>query len=492
MVVLPFPAYEPDSAAYDSSVVADGVNALPAKVGWIPVKGFSIGNLAVLPGICRGLHVVNYQGTVRTFAATSNNIYEYDTSNDEWDSVKGALTISVPDGGSVRFHRRGDWLHACDGTNKLMSFDLTDATSPVFVEVSDAPAALLQVGSYFDLLVGIFNDGDQGYYACSDTDDHTNWSTGLALEQPLPGGGKVTGIAFGEKVLVFQRTKLHRLSYTSDPTLILSRDEIDNGRGALGPDGVCVAGNRVFYVGPDGFYAADFSGAVYPIGQDRVNEEFLDRCASVDRAFVLTYDDPLSERVSFAYLTGDVTGVNYTEKLVYDYGLDRWSLPIEHEVQTVAETITGGLTLEQIGADPDIGTLEIFDRPLDSRDVYPSEGILAAFNAENYYGVLEGTNLAARLRTAPYLEPEGRRMRVSGAFPIGNGMPENWTMQVGIKERLSDEVTWSPATAPEDVTGFAMFHQSGRSVEFQVEIPEGEEWTRMEKVDVKLRAEGWR
>jgi hypothetical protein len=493
MTVLPFAAFEPDNSGYDSQVTAAGANALPAKAGWVPAKGFAAGTLTALSGTCRGFHVLDYNGVTRYFAALSNDLLEYNTGTLAWDSIKGALTINLADGVTVKFDRRGDWLRACDSSNKLMRFDLTDATSPVFVTTADAPSGLIQVGSYFDLTVGIFNINDQGYYACSDTDDDTNWSTGLALEQPLPGGGKVTGMAIGEKVMVFQSRKLHRLSYTSDATLILVRDEIDTGRGALGPDGVCVGGNRVFFVGVDGFYYSDWSGAVYPIGQDRVNEFFLDRCSSADRAYVLTFDDPLSERVAFAYLASEsADGIVYSEALVYDYGLDRWSPPVERDLQAVAETITGGLTLEQIGADAAIETLEVFDRPLDSRDLLPSDGILGAFNNSNTYGTLEGTNLAATLRTAPYLEPEGRRMRVNGAFPVGNGMPENWTMAVGTKERLSDEVTWSSATAPEDVTGMAMFHVSGRSIEFEIVVPAEEEWTRLEKVDVKLRPEGWR
>jgi hypothetical protein len=33
---------------------------------------------------------------------------------------------------------------------------------------------------------------------------------------------------------------------------------------------------------------------------------------------------------------------------------------------------------------------------------------------------------------------------------------------------------------------------SGRSIEFEIVVPAEEEWTRLEKVDVKLRPEGWR
>lgn len=494
MAIVPFGDFEPDRKVTDSQVLASGANIVRLPLGWGPQKDFAAGDLVPLPGICRGAYVVSYEGLTRIFAATADDLFEYNFGTPDWDSVKGALTIALDDGATVKFDRRGNWLRACDGTNKLMRFDLTDATTPVFVTTSDAPAGLIQVGSYYDLTVGIYNIGDQAIVAWSDTDDDTTWidsgSPGLAGEQPLPGGGLATGIAIGETVLVFQRTKTHRFQYTADATNILSRVEIDTGRGALGPDTVCVAGNRIFFISVDGFYAADWSGAVVPIGQDRVNEFFLDACAQIDRPFALAIEEPFAERVLFHYLDADVSGAVYTKMMAYDYSLDKWSPPTDREVQYIMPTITPGTTLEDIEAE--FGTLEAFGRSLDSRDLQPSDGLLAAFNASNVYGTLEGDTLAARLRTAPYMEPEGRRVKVSGAYPIGNGMPENWTMTVGMKERLNADPIWSADTAPEPVTGMAMFHVSGRSAEFEMSIPAGEEWTRIEKLDAQSRAEGWR
>jgi hypothetical protein len=490
MAVVPLADFAPDSAVYDSQLTAAGSNALRVPGGYAPQKGFVEGSLVALGAVCRGSIVIDYEGLTRQFAAVSNNLYEYDFTNDEWDSVKGALTIGLADGVTVDFFRLGDWLLACDSENKLMAFDLTDGTSPVFVEVADAPAGLIKVRSHNDLIVGIYNDGDLGVAAWSDTDDHTNWSTGLAGEQPLPGLSSVTGMAVGDRWLVFQKSKIHRFTYTSDATLIFTREEVDVGRGALGPDVVRVSGNRVFFVGVDGFYYCDWSGQVFPIGQDKVNQFFLDRCNALDRPYGLVSAIPETEVVWFSYVTTAEDGVTYNEHLPYDYGIDKWSPPTILSLQYVFTSASSGISLEDIGTSH--GSLEEYGLPLDSRANEGTDGILAAFNSENEYGTLDGANLEATLRTAPYLEPQGKRFKLGSVFPIGNGMPENFTISVGIRERLNADPTWSSETEPETVTGAAMFHVSGRSAEFEIVIQAAEEWSRIEKIDVKPRAEGVR
>lgn len=491
MGVAPFAEFVPDNAVYDAQVTGYGRNVLPVKTGWEPLNGTVPGDLEPLPGPCRGAIDIDYEGVRRVFAATADDIYEYDfaaVTAPYWVSVNGSLTIALADGAMVRFDRRGDWLRACDGANKLMRFDLTDATSPVFVETTDSPVGLLLVASFFDLTVGIYNDGDQGFFAWSDTDDDTNWSTGNAGEQPIPGGGVVTGMAVGEMVLVFQRAKMHRFQYTGGVSLLLSRVEIDNGRGALGPDAVAVAGNTVFFVSVDGFYRCTWAGQVAPIGADRVNEFWLARCSDVDRPFTLVFEDPLTERVFFLYLTSEPSGVNYDEALPYDYSLDKWGPPGDWAVQYVFPTRTSGVTLEQIGAE--YGSLEDYNLPLDIRANFPSEGLIGVFDGTNTYGTREGLPLAAEVETAPSLGPDARRMRASSIFLDCDA--ENWTAAIGAQERLNAPFVYSAESPPETVTGEAGVHVSGRAFKVRGRIPAGEAWTRLTKANVRIRAEGRR
>jgi hypothetical protein len=495
MAVIPFAEFAPDNAVYDAQVTGFGRNALPAKVGFVPAKGTVAADLVALDDPCLGFVDFEYEGLRRVIAGTSDNIYEYNFAavpGSEWVSVKGSVTISLSDGARWRFDRRGDWLRACNGSNKLMRFDLTDGTSPVFVEATDSPAGLIAVASYYDLTVGVYNDGDQGYAAWSDTDDDTTWidsgSPGNAGEQPIPGGGPVTAQAVGETWLVFQKTKLHRLQYTGDVTSLISRVEIDSGRGCLGPNAVCVAGNTVFFVSVDGFYRGSWAGEVVPIGAERVNEFWLARCANLDRPLTFIKEDPLTERVSFHYATGTLVGYSYDEALIYDYSLDKWSPPVDWPAQAIGDAITPGVSLEDIGASH--GSLEDYNMPLDSRANQSSDGLIGVFTDLGVYGTREGANLEAQLETAPFLGPDGRRMLIKGLFPVVDA--EHWTAQLGTQERMSDEFVFSPANAPEPVTGMAGFQTSGRSGKVRITIPAAETWTRAEKVDVQLRVEGRR
>lgn len=495
MAVIPFAEFAPDNAVYDAQVTGYGRNALPAKVGFVPAKGTTPNDLVALADPCRGFVDFEFEGVRRVIAGTADDIYEYDfggSPGSEWVSVKGALTISLPDGATWKFDRRGDWLRACNSSNKLMRFDLTDATSPVFVEASDSPAGLIEVASFFDLTVGVFNDDDQGYAAWSDTDDDTTWigsgTPGNSGEQPIPGGGPVTAMAVGETWLVFQKTKLHRLQYTGDVTSLISRSEIENGRGCLGANALCVAGNTVFFVSVDGFYRASWAGEVIAIGAERVNEFWLARVANGDRPFTRVKEDPLTERITFHYATTTLSGYTYDEAIVYDYSLDKWSTPIDWPAQAIGDAITPGISLEDIGASH--GSLEDYNLPLDIRANQSSDGLIGVFDEEGVYGTREGSNLEAQLETAPFLGPDGRRMLIKGLFPVVDA--ENWTAQVGTQERMSDEINWSSANAPEPVTGTAGFQRSGRSVKVRITIPEGEVWSRAEKVDVQVRVEGRR
>jgi hypothetical protein len=494
MAVIPFAEFAPDNAVYDAQVTGYGRNALPAKVGFVPAKGTTPNDLEALGAECRGFIDFEYEGNRRVIAGISNNIYEYDftaVTAPYWVSVKGALTISLADGAIWKFDRRGDWLRACNASNKLMRFDLTDATSPVFVAVTDSPAGLIEVASYYDLTVGIYNSGDDGIAAWSDTDDDTTWITsgvpGNSGEQPIPGGGPVTAMAVGETWLVFQKTKLHRLQYTGDTTSLISRVEIENGRGCLGAGAICTAGNTVFFVSVDGFYRGSWAGEVVAIGAERVNEFWLARCANADRPFTFVKEDPLTERVSFHYATTTLVGSSYDEALIYDYSLDKWSTPIDWPAQAIGDAITPGVSLEDIGASH--GSLEEYALPLDSRANQSSDGLLGVFDTEGIYGTREGDTLEAQLETAPSLAPDGRRMLIKSAFPIITA--EDWTASLGTQERMSDEFVFSPANAPEPVTGRAGFQTSGRSVKVRVTIAPDQTW-RAEKVDVQVRVEGRR
>ena len=88
--------YRPDVSDYEGQATRNILNVIPRGDGYGPFPSFSAYTSA-LPSACRGaFYALKSDGTVVTFAGTSNKLYKLNNTDFTWTDVsKGASTYST-------------------------------------------------------------------------------------------------------------------------------------------------------------------------------------------------------------------------------------------------------------------------------------------------------------------------------------------------------------------------------------------------------------
>jgi hypothetical protein len=95
MPLLQWGQYLPDISDYEGSASRNVLNVIPRGDGWGPFPSFSA-YTSGLPGICRGgFYALKANGTVVTFAATVDRIYQLDNTDFTWTPVSKAKTATI-------------------------------------------------------------------------------------------------------------------------------------------------------------------------------------------------------------------------------------------------------------------------------------------------------------------------------------------------------------------------------------------------------------
>src|SRR6185436_594082 len=94
--LLAYADYRPDVSDYEGQATRNILNVIPRGDGYGPFPSFSA-YTAPLPAACRGaFYALKFDGTVVTFAGTSNKLYKLNNTDFTWvDVSKGASTYST-------------------------------------------------------------------------------------------------------------------------------------------------------------------------------------------------------------------------------------------------------------------------------------------------------------------------------------------------------------------------------------------------------------
>jgi hypothetical protein len=95
MPLLQFGQWRPDVADYQGDSTKTVLNVLPRGDGYGPCPSFSAYSLA-LPAICRGaFYALKSDGSVITFAGTSDRIYQLNNTDFSWKPVSKVATVTI-------------------------------------------------------------------------------------------------------------------------------------------------------------------------------------------------------------------------------------------------------------------------------------------------------------------------------------------------------------------------------------------------------------
>src|SRR5437660_6727855 len=123
--------YRPDVSDYEGQASRNILNVIPRGDGYGPFPSFSA-YTAPLPAACRGgFYALKSDGTVVTFAGTSNKLYRLNNTDFTWvDVSKAASTYSaLSSSAQWQFAQTGNLVFATQANALLQVFDLSSSTA---------------------------------------------------------------------------------------------------------------------------------------------------------------------------------------------------------------------------------------------------------------------------------------------------------------------------------------------------------------------------
>jgi hypothetical protein len=487
MPLFAYGDYRPDVSDYEGGVATKNVlNVVPRGDGYGPFPSFSAYTSA-LPGACRGaFYALKSDGTVVTFAGTSNKLYRLNNTDFTWIDVSngggsyGALSSTA----QWQFAQFGNLVFATQANTLLQVFDLSSATA--FSDCGGSPpqAAYIGVVGRFLVLSGLLSAPYRIQW--SGLNATTTWTSGINSSdfQDFPDGGIVRGVAGGDQSgVIFQDQAIRRMSYVPGSPIIFQIDRITQDKGLYAPYSIIRAGERVFFYAGQGFHKIEPGGVPEPIGREKVDRTFLADLDKGNLQLFMGAADPRSTRVYWAYKSVSGTIGAYDKLLGYDFLLDRF-FPILSTGEYLLGMSQTGLTLENL--DSISSSLDALTLSLDAyaTAVQPE---IAQFSASHVLGFFRGDNLEATIESAEQ-GADDNRITIRGFRPITDAAALFGSLS--FRDTPSASASAGAEVLVNARTGRCDVRRDTRYSRFKVRIPAGTSWTFCAGVIPALTASG--
>ena len=482
--MVPFQAWLPDIATFQTNVATDAKNVIPHSSGYQPFQAFNA-ITAALTARARGAASFKGQsvGTVVTFAADETKLYKLEASGLTWEDVSRSSggAYAVPLDGRVNFLQFGDLVLSFNGADATQAFTIGSSTDFAAATGSPPIASYGGVIRGFAILARVSTQ--QNRIKWSAIEDATDWvtsATTLSDAQDFPEGGPITGFVGGEYGIVFQEKAIQRMSFEGPPT-VFRFDKLANNIGC--PIGGTIASheNLIFFRAEEGFHMIRGGSEIVPIGEEKIDEWFEDNFSASYDYRCTSVVDPLRHLYMLSFpSTASADGTPDTI-LVYDWKLGRWSY-----AKVTLEMIYAGMTQASYTIDTmdDVSaTIDGLEYPVDSR-FWSGSGQLyvAGFDTEHKQGFFSGTALEAIVETGDEQPVPGRLSLLRGLRPMIEGSSVTPTISIGYRKNLNESISYT-APVPVNSTGFCPTRANGRYLRAKMTIPAASSWKFARGVD---------
>jgi hypothetical protein len=487
MPILPIPEYRPDVSDYEGQATQTVLNVLPRADGYGPFSDLTVFTSA-LATTCRGFfYARKSDGSVSVFAGTSTKIYNLNNSDFTWTDVSKATGTytAVPTGDQWQFAQFNNFVFAVQINTVVQVFDLTSSTE--FGDLGGSPpqARYIAVVNRFLVLSGL-SSSTPYRIQWSGLNATTTWTSGTNSSdfQDFPDGGIVRGVAGGEYGLIVQDSAIRRMIYAPGSPVVFQIERVSEEKGIFAPLSLVRGGDRVFYIGNDGFQMVLPGGYSQPIGKDKIDRTFFEDVDTGNLQLCIGASDPKASRVYWGYRSLAGSAGLFDKIIVYDWALQRFST-VNMMGEYLATLAQPGVTLDNL--DSISASIDALTFSLD--DVSTAAlSQLSAVNSAHKLGFFTGSNLEATMVTAEK-SGDGRRIRVRGFRPITDA----GTVYGSVVNR--ENVQSSASTTSEVLInsyGMVPANVSTRHARGKLRIPAGTSWTYATGIEPDVTLEGLR
>lgn len=443
MPIIQFGPWEPDQAALGNRGLLTAKNAFPSASGYLPIGALMPATDALDARPRGAVNARDRDGNVFQYAGDAAKLYQ---------NINGTWTDRSIGGGYAT--GTGERWEFVPWKNKMLAVNFTDNPQQitfggtVFSNLTTSlKARHITTIRDFVVMANTF-DGTDGnvpnrvrWSAFNDETDWTVSASTLSDFQDLKTGA-VQRVFGGEFGVVLQRESVYRQTFVGAP-VVFQLDEVLPGIGLLAPGAAAQDGDTIRFLSPRGFVSLANGTQANFIGANRVDKTVL---ADLDQNHLDRMScevDPATHRTFWAYAgSGNING-RPNRIVLYDPTLDRWSGPIEVEVELVWSAGGIGFTLE--GLDSISGSLDDLPASLDSPIWIGGASTIAAFDDSFRSGAFSGDPMTAVLETGDIEIHSGRRTHLKAFRPLVNG--GTVTARVGKRDQQNDDVSYGSSIA---------------------------------------------
>ncbi|WP_182417943.1 hypothetical protein [Bartonella sp. HY038] len=488
MAFFPIAEYRPDVADINGQFTDDICNVIPADGSYIPMPSFEVftGNLMAKP--LGGIAVRAVDGTTLIFCGTDTGLYMLDNTDLTWKNIgKENFSYSANEDARWSFAAFGNYVIAVNKNDAPQVFIIGQASR--FRNLGGDPprAGLVRVWGDFVCLMQLPDFPNRVHW--SGLNDAEWWTVGQKNcdYQNFPDGGNVQGSSETTNPIVFLQTAIYRATFVPGSDIIFSFQKIHDKRGAKSAASIACRGSYAFYADEGGFFQISMDGTINPIGFEKVDRSVFSKLNAVDISSMFGAIDPFYSRV---YWITDYLGTGiFREMLIYDWGLQRWSL-VNVETCGVLPIYNAGYTLD--GLDRVSMSLEALPFSLDSKAWQGGAPILGAFSADYRLGAFSGTGMEAIVSSQEIGSTAGSVQRISSVFAAIDTDQAFLSVGTRFRRNLYDPIRWGVEKLPSYNSGRYHMRARGRFHKFRLRVPVGEVWKHVKGFDVDFNFAGMR
>lgn len=405
-------------------------------------------------------------GTFKGFVATDDDIFTIDA---DYDFTSLGATFTVPPDDDQAFTQFGVYLLTSNTTDGLYAYNMD--TPAGLGAVSGAPDARYLFTAN-NQVIALGDGAELNRLSVSAFGNHADWAGKGSDEQDMNDGGAFTGGGdLGNGVaIIAQDRSLRKMSFGNAGGGALFRlDRLADDVGCVHPRAQATY-NGVFYcLHTDGFWATN-GAAPINIGAGKVNEWFLARCSDLKQ--VSASVDPKNTIIRWRYRAAGDGSSDAVFNSYIDYNwVQNEFIPGTEPTAAIFRMGSPGYVLDTLDS---FGTLDDWSQyPLGSSVWQGGNFRLAGLDADYKFGFFDGPAAAAFLETPT----EGGLVSalVNWCEPLTDDADA--TVQVGVKERLSDAIVWKPAVSI-GASGRAGIRARGKWQRYRLNHAAAGSWSR--------------
>jgi len=486
MSFIPIAEYRPDIALLNSAYSDEIRNVLPADGSYIPMPSFKPLSQK-LPAMPLGSFAVrSADGGTAVFAGTATRLYRLNNMDFSWqDITPDNITYSANLQARWSFAIFGDYVIAVNKNDAPQVFELGRANT--FRPLGGRPprAGLVKIWGDFVCLMQLPDNPGRVFW--SGLNDAECWTPGEnnCDYQDFADGGFVQGSTETTNPIIFLQSGIYAGSFIPGSDIVFSFRKLHDKRGAVSAQSIACRGTQAFYADQGGFFQIGAEGDIAAIGFEKVDRTVFSRLNAASISEIYGVIDPFYARIYWAM---DYEGRGrFDEMLVYDWGLQRWSL-ISISALAVLPIYPAGDSLE--GLDKVADRLEDLPFSLDSKAWQGSAPILGMFSDDYRLGAFSGLPMEALISSQELGNSSGAMQRITALYPqIDSNAAQ---LELGSRNLAAESIGWGPPLAASCHTGRYHLRSRARFHKFRLRVPEGEIWHHINGFDAELNRAGQR